>query len=245
MTRQKHEKRDDTSKVRCKNGTQKRTSRCRKTVWKQILKVDTTLREDWNDLPVLVSEYYNDNDTILDSELTKYRYYPKPPKWDDSPRSSMHIIHLPTTSNSILPPNIPGIGLPKKVQFTTEPTKVYIVDYTSSASSTWYNRTEYTKFKSDLKETIVAIYRTSGHFYTLDINQHTFTGLERSLTHRQITARKKLYTKYIQVMLQKQEYCNNDPMQLRNLSMIYTNSSALRAQIRAMIDHEFLVNTSR
>lgn len=241
MTRQTHEKRDDTSKVRCKNVTQKRTSRCRKTIWKQMLKVDTTLREDWNDLPVLVPEYYNDTGTTLDNEQTKYRYYPEPPKWDDSPRSSMHIINVPTSSNPIiLPPNIPGIGLQKKVQFTTEPTKVYIVDYSSSASSTWYNRTEYTKFKSDLKETIVALYRTGGHFYTLDKNQHTFTGLERSLTHRQITARKKLYTMYIQVILQQQEYCSNDPIQLRNLSMIYTNSSALRAHIRGMMDHEFL-----
>ena len=212
---------------------------------KRKCKVGTTLREDcsisWSDLPVVVAPEYYDDD-ILENEL--FRYSPKPPKWDESPRSSMHIVDLTNTSPVTSPPKLPVIAVQRKaVQFTTHPHQVHFVDYSYTASSTWYNRTEYASFKSDLKETILALYRVKGQLSQLDMNQYTFSGLERSLTHRQITERKNIHQKYIQMikqLYQTQPLDNNDPTLLRHVSMIYTTSSMWRAHLRGMIDHDFL-----
>jgi hypothetical protein len=256
MTRQKNRNGNSTTKTRplCKNVPQKRTSTCSGKVMtrKRKWNIDTTLREDRIDQPVVApTTYYDDADDIRDHELI--RYCPDPPQWDESPRTSMHILDLSTTSKllddnscntrSISPPKLPAMGLPqRKVRFATPyENKVHFVDYTSTASKTWYNRTEYAKFKSDLKDTIIALYRSRGQLTTLDSNQYTFLGLERSLTHQQITGRKKLYSMYVQMIVQQQEYCWNDPMQLRDLSMMYSHSSVRRAQIRGMMDHDTLV----
>lgn len=220
--------------------------------WKRKWNIDTTLREDRIDQPVVArSSHYDDADEIRDHE--RIRYCPDPLQWDESPRTSMHILDLSATTTllddngcnmrSISPPKLPAMGLQqRKVRFATPyENKVHFVDYTSTASKTWYNRTEYAKFKSDLKDTIIALYRSRGQLTSLDSNQYTFLGLERSLTHQQITGRKKLYSMYVQMIVQQQEYCWNDPRQLRDLSMMYSHSSVRRAQIRGMMDHDTIV----
>jgi hypothetical protein len=134
-----------------------------------------------------------------------------------------------------IPPSLPSTPLRKKVQFANpNDNQVHYNDFTSTASVTWYNRTEYAKFKSDVKDTIVTLYRKKGDLCTLDPNQHTLIGLERSLTYSQITSRKKMYAMYVQMILHlhQQEYCRNDPILLRDISMIYTHSAAQRAHIR-------------
>ncbi len=250
-TRQKRRERKCTQKrafTSCSGNNSNINSNSSMTTRKRRCKVDTTLREDcnWADLPVVVaSEYYDDD--ILDNEL--FRYSPKPLKWDESPRSSMHIVDLTNTSPSTcqLPPKLPIVVAQRKVvHFTTHPHRVHHVDYSSTASSTWYDRTEYATFKSDLKDTIRALYRVKGQLSQLDMNQHTFTGLERSLTHRQITGRKDIYQRYIQMILQLQHQAQhplNDPTLLRHVSLIYTTSSVRRAQLRGMVDHDFLSAT--
>ena len=229
---------------------QKRTSSysTKLMTWKRKLNVDTTLREDRFDA-IQVRCYYDMKD------CAPSRFCPEPPKWDSSPRTSMHILDLPAATSSSLSPPSPilptfdgGIVVARKrVQFTTtDENQVYYVDYTTTASKTWYNRNEYAKFKSDLKDTIIALYRSGGQLHTLDRDQYTVLGLERSLTHSQITERKKLYTLYVQTMivLQQQlqlEYGGNDPNQLGHISTMYTHSSVRRAQIRGMINHEISV----
>ena len=255
MTRPRNRNRNRNGTVKTIPQRKLRTSTfsCKMMTWNRRWNLDTALREDRLDRPVVASSvsYRDTADDILDRELIQY--YPDPPKYDNSPRSSMHIFDLSTATSgaflrenyamgSISPSKLPviGVGVPqRKVQFANpEENKVYYVDYTSTASSTWYNRMDYVSFKRDLKDTIIALYRTKGRLYTLDQHQYTFLGLERSLTYLQVTGRKKLYTMYVQMIVQQQqqEYCKNDPLQLRHISMMYSNSSVRRAQIRGIID---------
>ena len=258
MTRHIHRRGNDTVKKRprCKNIAPKacRASNAM-TTWKRKWNVDTTLREDRSDhhcvpLPLPMHDYYrteedddddDDNDVVVvtDRERMRYRGPQHPPKWEESPRTSMHLVDLSSTTTALssgsTQPPLPVMMRPRKVQFATpDENRIYYVDYSTTASQTWYNRTEYATFKHDLKETILALYRCGGQLWTLDRHQYTLLGLERSLTRPQITGRKQLYQRYVQMIVHEQS--RRDPSQLRHISILYSHSSVRRAQIRGIIE---------
>jgi hypothetical protein len=177
----------------------------------------------------------------------------------DSPRSTMDCVTFSATELIAQVPILP-LSLPipplrrhrrRLVTFSSEDDKVHYVNYSPPAFTSqicttnerWYNHDNYIDFKNERKDTIRALYLVKGQLHKLDINEYTVTGLEKSLTYRQVIGRKRQILSYIQMIIEKQKYCN-DPIQLRQFSEIITKSSKRPAYIRGLLVHDLLLSST-
>lgn len=129
----------------------------------------------------------------------------------------------------------------RRVRFALELEEVHYVNYPSATSKRqrWYEPADYLSFKEDIRATIMELYRARGLLNQLDMKKFTVSGLEKSLSLKQILARKRNGSIHVQTVLWQQTYCN-DPMHIRQTSELFTKSSMQRARFRGMLDSELL-----
>lgn len=129
----------------------------------------------------------------------------------------------------------------RRVHFASELEEVHFMSYPSKICKRrrWYQRADYQAFKQDVRATITALNHAQGLLHQLDMKKFTISGLERSLSLRQVQARKRNGAIHVQAVLWQQTY-DKDPMQIRQISELFTKSSMQRAHFRGMLDSDLL-----
>lgn len=116
-------------------------------------------------------------------------------------------------------------------------------------SRLWYKKPDYVDMDRARRETIYALNQANGNVTALDPNEHCLTGLEETLSMKQVLSKRLRALHYNRLILEQQHLerttscCSSQQhhhQELSAISQMFSRQASKRAQLRAVLSSSYL-----